>query len=596
MELNTIFTQLINLPAETECVEFKEAKQNYDFGKLGKYFSALSNEANLKGKPSAWLIFGVKDKPIPRSIVGSDFRLNRADLDSLKAEIANKTTNRITFNEIYVLNLTQGRVVMFDIPAAPKGFPIAWEGHYYGRDGEDISPLNLVEIEQIRNQATRFDWSSQIIPQASIDDLDDKAIAEAKENYKTKFPHLAQEVDDWQTTTFLNKAKVTIGGKITNTAILLLGKSESEHFISPAQAKITWILKDHKGDEIDYEHFDAPFLLTVNHVFSKIRNLKYRYLKNKSLFPQEVDMYDAYVIREALHNCIAHQDYTLAGRVIVVEFPKRLLFSNEGDFIPENVGEVLHRDSPDTYSRNKFLTNAMFNLNMIDTIGSGIKRMFNKQKDRYFPLPEYRIKKSTVSVEIHGEILSLDYAHYLATHKDTTLDEAIILDKAQKGNSLSDEENSFLKAIGFSKGSVEETLKSVQQSVQQNRESVQQSPIDDILNKKKSLKVNNLIDLKKLSDELTTVEWRTLINDIRTQVSVFNKTIFVILEYCRTPKNREDILKTLNLINHSSNFRRHVQPLIDLDWIEKTNKENPKVKNQKYTLTKKGIQLIGESL
>jgi hypothetical protein len=63
-ELNILFTQLINLPAETECVEFKEAKQSYDFGKLGKYFSALSNEANLKGKTSAWLIFGVKDKPI----------------------------------------------------------------------------------------------------------------------------------------------------------------------------------------------------------------------------------------------------------------------------------------------------------------------------------------------------------------------------------------------------------------------------------------------------------------------------------------------------------------------------------------------------
>ena len=551
-ELHTLFTQLIGLPAETECVEFKEAKQTYDFGKIGKYFSALSNEANLKGKTSAWLLFGVKDKPIPRTIVGSSFRVNRADLDSLKAEIAHKTTNRITFNEIYELHLTQGRVVLFDIPAAPKGFPIAWEGHYYGRDGEDISPLNLVEIEQIRNQATRFDWSAQIIPEASIDDLDEKAIAVAKENYKTKFPHLAQEVDEWQTSTFLNKAKVTIGGKITNTAILLLGKSESEHFISPAQAKITWILKDHKGDEIDYEHFDAPFLLAVNHVFSKIRNLKYRYLKNKSLFPQEVDMYDAYVIREALHNCLAHQDYTLAGRVIVVEFPKRLLFSNEGDFIPENVSEVLHRDSPDTFSRNKFLTNAMFTLNMIDTIGSGIKRMFNKQKDRYFPLPEYQIKKSTVSVGIYGEILNFDYASYLATHKETTLDEAIVLDKAQKGNSLTEAETLFLKEIGFSEKSVHQKSvhqKSVQQSVNQN------SP-----KYLKTAKNNN-----------------------------------IILNYCREPRNREDILNAINVTKHWSNFKRHIQPLIDVGFIEMTDKTNPKSKNQKYILTQAGLNFLANS-
>ena len=104
------------------------------------------------------------------------------------------------------------------------------------------------------------------------------------------------------------------------------------------------------------------------------------------------------------------------------------------------------------------------------------------------------------------------------------------------------------------------------------------------------------MDLKKLSDELTLVEWRTSFDEIKTQVSVFNKAFFDILAYCQTPHNREDILKTLNLINHSSNFKRHIQPLIDLDWIEKTNKINPKVKNQKYVLTEKGLNLISPSL
>ena len=50
-ELQVILQTLRNLNAENEVVEFKEAKNTYDFKKLGKYFSALSNEANLKGKP-----------------------------------------------------------------------------------------------------------------------------------------------------------------------------------------------------------------------------------------------------------------------------------------------------------------------------------------------------------------------------------------------------------------------------------------------------------------------------------------------------------------------------------------------------------------
>ena len=128
---------------------------------MGKYFSALSNEANLKGKPHAWLIFGIKDKG--RTVVGSRFRPSRKDLDSLKGEIAKKTTSRITFIEIYELFLPEGRVLMLQIPAAPKGIPIAFDGHYYGRDGEELSPLNLEEIERIRAQAITEDWSAAIV-------------------------------------------------------------------------------------------------------------------------------------------------------------------------------------------------------------------------------------------------------------------------------------------------------------------------------------------------------------------------------------------------------------------------------------------------
>jgi ATP-dependent DNA helicase RecG len=439
--------ELCSLPAETEVLEFKEAKNGYDFGKLGKYFSALSNEANLKGKNDAWLIFGIENKN--RTIVGSQFRANnRPYLDSLKGEIANKTNNRFTFIEIYELNnLPQGRVVMLQIPASPKGIPISWEGHFYGRDGEELSPLNIEEIERIRKQVTQTDWSATICNGASINDLDDNAIQIAKANYKIKNPRLATEIDSWDTVTFLNKAKLTIKGNVTNTAILLLGKTESDHFIAPAIARITWVLKNLNNEEKDYEHFGCPFLLSVDKVFAKIRNLKYRYIKDGSLFPEEVDRYDPYNIKEALSNCIAHQDYTLSGRINVVEIEdEQLIFSNVGDFLPGSIETVLESDQPPALYRNNFLVQAMVSLNMIDTVGSGIKRMFRSQREKYFPMPDFDLSNKMVKLVITGKVINIDYAKVLIRNPNLTLDEILMLDKVQKNKILLDEEANTLKS------------------------------------------------------------------------------------------------------------------------------------------------------
>ncbi len=443
LELRQILQQLRNLTAENEIVEFKEAKNGYDFSKLGKYFSALSNEANLKGRPYAWLVFGVENKR--HAIVGSQFRMLRKDLDSLKSEIANKTTNRITFIEIYEINEPEGRVVMFQIPAAPKGFPIAFDGHYYGRDDEELSPLNLEEIERIRAQATTEDWSAAIVPDATIEDLDEEAIALARKNFKNKFPEKAEEVDGWNNITFLNKAKITIKGKITRTAIILLGKEESEHFINPAEAKVRWLLKDANGNDKDYAIFSCPMLLAVDKVYAKIRNLKYRYIKEGTLFPDEVNQYEPYSIREALNNCIAHQDYTKHGRINVVEMDDQLIFTNLGSFIPGSIEKVVKEDAPEEHYRNRFLATAMFNLKMVDTAGGGIKKIFNFQRERFFPMPDYDLSGRKVKVTISGKILDMDYARLLAKNRDLTLEEIMMLDKVQKKKPLTDFEEKHLR-------------------------------------------------------------------------------------------------------------------------------------------------------
>jgi ATP-dependent DNA helicase RecG len=443
-ELELKLAELRTLTAETEVVEFKEAKNNYDFIKLGKYFSALCNEANLKDIASAWLVFGIRDKD--KAIVNSQFRPNKADLDSLKAEIANKTTNRITFVEIYELDFPEGRVVLFEIPAAPKGIPIAWEGNYYGRDGEELQPLNLEELERIRFPNIE-DWSAVICPDATIDDLDPKALEVARKNYAVKYPEYATEVEIWNDLTFLNKAKLTKQGKITRTAIILLGKTESEHFINPSEAKIRWILKDSQGNDKDYYLAELPLLLAVDKIYDKIRKLTYRYIKEGTLFPDEVPQYEPYLIREAINNCIAHQDYSKGGgRINVIEKEDdQLIFSNIGTFIPGSVEKVVINDAPELKYRNPFLAHAMFNLRMVDTMGGGIRKMFNFQRVRFFPMPEYEFEKGIVKVTIIGKILDMDYARVLAKNQDLTLEEIVLLDKVQKKKDLNDIEEKHLR-------------------------------------------------------------------------------------------------------------------------------------------------------
>ena len=178
----------------------------------------------------------------------------------------------------------------------------------------------------------------------------------------------------------------------THTALLLLGRPESTTLLSPAVAKVSWILKDADNHELDYAHIGPPFLLAGDQLLQHLRNLTVRTLPSGTLFPQELSQYDPWVLREALHNAIAHQDYGRHGRITVVEFPDRVLITNVGDFLPGNVQTVIHQDAPQELYRNRMLVDAMVELNLIDTQGGGIKRMFETQRRRSFPLPD---RKST---------------------------------------------------------------------------------------------------------------------------------------------------------------------------------------------------------
>jgi len=450
-ELINKLRQLLALQSENEIVEFKEANNNYDFNKLGKYFSALSNEANLFGKDCAWLVFGIEDKH--HKIKGTKYRTQKSDLDNLKKEIADKTSNRITFIEIYEVNFPEGRVVLFQIPPAPRGLPVSFDGHFYGRDGESLVALNLEELERIRNQNIQDDWSAAIINDATIDDLDPKAIVYAREKFLVKFPELKEDVAIWDDITFLNKAKICIKGKITRTAIILLGTSESEHYLIPSISKIRWVLKTLNNEEKDYDIFPPPFILAIDKVYEKIRNLKYRYLPKGTLFPNELLRYEPFNIREAINNCVAHNDYSKAGYINVVEFEdERLVFSNNGNFIPGSIEKVIMQDAPEENYRNRFLANAMFQLGLVDTRGGGIKKMYLNQIKRFFPLPDYDFEGGKTKMTLTGKILDPEFGDILSNHPGLSFPDVFLLDRVQKKKEITDDEFKYLKRLKFIEG------------------------------------------------------------------------------------------------------------------------------------------------
>ena len=437
---------------EDEVVEFKEATTNYSFKDIGKYFSALSNEANLRNKREAWLVFGVTNN---RKIVGTEYRKS-GSLQSLKKELAANTNERLTFLEIYETTLEGKRIVAFQIPPAIPGIPTTWNGAAFAREHESVSPLAMNKVDLIRSQIG-MDWSKEIVEGATLDDLDAEAVSYARQLFarkqrdRVKSQEILETLSDIEV---LNKAGITFKGQITKTALLLLGKSESAFYFDGFIPRITWTLYNADKTIKAYEHFDMPLLLAVDKVYAKIRNEKYRYITGQqTLFPEEVDQYDPELIKEILNNCIAHSDYRRRGRVNVEEFEDHLVFINEGAFIPETIEQALEPGYKPPYYRNAFLCGAMVNLYMIDTNSMGIPMMYRIQRDKCFPLPSYDLSAmNRVKVTVYGKVLDANYTQLLHANGNLDIQTVFLLDQIQKKQTISLENYHELKKKNLVEG------------------------------------------------------------------------------------------------------------------------------------------------
>lgn len=462
---------LRQLSREQATVEFKSNLN--DAEDIGRYISGLANVAALQGHERAWVVWGVEDGT--HHVTGTGF-------DPFKQKIKAKGGSnqalimwlvvmmqpRADF-EFHEVMHPEGRVVMLKIHPA-RSAPVAFQQVRYIRVDSHLVKLADYPDKEARlwgQLGTKEDWTGALVAGATLDDLDPEAITAARlrfteylvrsEPNASRHEQIRSEAAGWSPETLLNKAHVTKQGRITRAALLLLGKDESSHFLAPADTKITWVLRDASNGTVTSQPFGMPFLLATERVFARIRNVTIDHMPDGTLFPTPVPQYDAWVLREALHNAVAHQDYTLGGKINVVEHPDRLVLSNLGQFIPESVEWMLEHQSPPEHYRNQWLIDGMIRLRMIDQAGSGIRRMFATQRQRLFPLPDYAFDISPqghprVEVTLQGQVLDPKFTRALMARTDLTLSQVILLDRVQKKQPLAAHEVKALRDVGLIEG------------------------------------------------------------------------------------------------------------------------------------------------
>ncbi len=435
---------ILESPHEDEIVEFK-ACGSFDRDKMGKYFSALSNEAFLRDVPNAWLIFGIDDSG---EVVGTSIFDTVEGRNEIKRYISEQTSNGLSFVDIHTAYRDGKRLVMFQIPRAFDGHPTSFKGFAWERQGDSV--IGLTDEKRRRIMASLFpDWSMTPVPGLTVDALDPDAVEMARGFFIKRSPSREEECRGWDDLTFLNKMGLTVDGELTYSALLLFGKPEHAYRLEGGVG-MRWILREDDGFLNRCSVFyKTPFILAIDDICRRIHNVDYEILEPGTVSPDRMKTYDEWAIREILNNCVAHQDYRMGEYITVVEFKDRLMFSNAGDFIPGSIDAVLEGDSPKSCYRNKFLAEAMYRFGMVDVAGGGIKRIFQTQAKRLFPMPEYDLSDNHVQVTMEGRVADRGFANILLRAKGLSFEEILLLDKVQKKKSVPADAVKMLRSKGL---------------------------------------------------------------------------------------------------------------------------------------------------
>lgn len=346
-----------------------------------------------------------------------------------------------------------GAVVwLVHVPRHAPRQPVVAHSQAWQRDHDKLVPLRADRLAAILAEPlVGEDWSAAVVVAASLADLDPAALTLARRQFAAKHARQrwAADVPTWSDAVFLDKAHLTSHGQVTRAALLLLGQAQGAAQLLSTSAELVWKLPEERVAET----FRPPFLLSTSDLSARIRNPVIKLFPDSQLVPLQVQRYEPRLVLEALHNCIAHQDYERGERVVVEEWPSRLRLVNAGGFVdgrPEDYFDG--RRTPRLY-RNPWLTTAMNEIGMIDKAGFGISDMVKIQRMRYLPLPDYVGSDGAQTVfNVMGQAISLDYSRLLMRNPDIDLAAVLLLDLLQKGHALSKEQRQQLRQRGLVEG------------------------------------------------------------------------------------------------------------------------------------------------
>lgn len=440
-------------PAENERHEWKgwrSLRHNVSGTKGEDLISYVSALANMDG---GCIVMGVEDGTLaPTGIADTGDYTPHNLPHRLLGRCANLLSLNLRVEELQADD-TGAVVWVLHVPRHAPRRPVYAHDRAWQRDHDKLVPLRDDRLAAILGEALiGEDWSAGVVPMATFADLDATALALARRQFAAKHAQerWAGEVAHWSDTTFLDKARLTAHGGVTRAALLLLGRADSAaRLLSPQPAEIVWKLPQERV----VKPFGPPFLLATSELMARIRNPVIKLFPELQLIPVQVPRYHSQLVLEALHNCIAHQDYGRGERIVVEEWPARLRLVNAGAFIdgrPEDYFEG-HR-TPRLY-RNPWLAAAMDEIGMIDKAGFGISDMVQIQRRRFLPLPDYVGSDATQTVfNVLGQALSLDYSRLLMEQPDLDLATVLLLDLLQKGHALSVEQRRSLRQRGLAEG------------------------------------------------------------------------------------------------------------------------------------------------
>ena len=373
---------------EGERVQFKEAKNRFDFGKAAQCCCALANCGGGK------LVFGITDKR-PRQVVGSNAfdqpeRTRKGLIDELKVMV-----------DFQLYEYQGKRILVFDVAGRPLGLPVQADGMAWWYEGDSLVPMPEDIRRRIYAEAG-FDFSSSVCPLASLNDLDETAIEAFREKWMEKSGN--RRIQSLSREQLLRDCEAITDDGITYAALVLFGKRESlgKH-LPQAEIIFEYRSSDASGPASQREEFRIGFFACYDRLWELInlRNDKQHY--QEGFFVYDIPTFNERVVREAILNAVSHRNYQMGGSVFIRQYRDRLVVESPGGF-PTGISldNILDRQLP----RNRRIAEILALCGLVERSGQGMNLIYELSVKEAKQLPDFTgTDENFVSIALNGVVL-----------------------------------------------------------------------------------------------------------------------------------------------------------------------------------------------